>query len=149
MITIALTLWRWWLISVQVAEWDVGGGVWVVPPLTQLAGDKNELALSRQFLLATSGLIVITNSTALVLAALLPRLGVGVAGMSAEWIGRAGLVVAACATVVLEKRDWCASPCSSFPSAPRLGACVCFPLTGRVCLSYCCEQVLLTWCCGL
>ena len=108
----------------QVAEWDVGGGVWVVPPLMQLAGDRNEVALSRRFLLATSGLIVITNSTALVLAALLPRLGVGVAGTRAEWIGRAGLVVAACATVVLEKRDWCASPCSAFPSAPRLSAWV-------------------------
>lgn len=92
----------------QLAEWDVGGGAWVLPPLASLAVDPEAdgFALSKRFLLASGGQVTLTNTAALLLAALLPG-GDPAAAARLEWLGRAGLVAAACAAVLLETRDWC------------------------------------------
>jgi hypothetical protein len=94
----------------------VGGGAWVLPPLAALAAagsDADGFALSKRFLLATGCQVALTNTAALVLAALLPRGGGGDGGgghpataVRIEWLGRAGLVAAACAAVLLETHDW-------------------------------------------
>jgi len=85
----------------------VGGGVWVLPPLSKLTAgsDVDSFVMSKRFLLAASGLITITNTTAITIAALMPRLKTSLAWRN-EWLGRAGIVVAACATVLLETHDW-------------------------------------------
>ena len=74
--------------SLQTAEWDVGAGAWVLPPLSELAADwrrgddsmrralgvgVDTFALSRRFLLAVSGLAMLSDGTALALAHLLRR----------------------------------------------------------------------------
>ena len=92
----------------QLAEWDVGGGAWVLPPLASLATgpEADGIALSKRFLLAIGGQVTLTNTAALLLAALLQG-GGSAAAARLEWLGRAGLVAAACAAVLLETRDWC------------------------------------------
>ena len=90
----------------QLAEWDVGGGAWVLPPLASLAAGPDGIALSKRFLLATGGQVTLTNTTALLLAALLPGRGPATCARLV-WLGRAGLLAAACATVLLETSDWC------------------------------------------
>ena len=84
-----------------------------MPPLNEMmvSADHDYFALSKRFLLATTGQAALTNTTALVVAVLLPKLGTA---SRYEWLGGAGIFAAACATVVLETRDWCDSllaPC--------------------------------------
>ena len=89
----------------------MGGGAWVLPPLAALAAagsDADGFALSKRFLLATGCQVALTNTAALVLAALL-RGSSGLdptAAARIEWLGRTGLAAAACAAVLLETRDW-------------------------------------------
>lgn len=72
----------------QRAEWDVLAGAWVLPTLSELADDRRKgaadlddalgagidaFAVSRRFVLAASGLAMLSESTALMLASLLRR----------------------------------------------------------------------------
>ena len=79
----------------------------MLPPLSKLTAgsDVDFFVMSKRFLLAASGLITITNTTAITIAALMPRLKTSLAWRT-EWLSGAGIVVAACATVLLETHDW-------------------------------------------
>ena len=125
----------WVDLPAQRANWDVVGGTWVLPPLGELDGHPGPTAVSvsRHFLIATCGLVVATHASALGLAAVLPRVLSGVARSHAgcvEWLGGVGLAVGACATVLLETRDWAgkvsgrAPPPAVPPSATRSSSSV-------------------------